>query len=417
MLPRRWRTARQQRSADHKEEPTGGTANRPVRVCYVIDRLSRAGTEMQLVTLIRGLDRRRVEPQLVLLDGEDELSRSLEPTNCPVVRLGVRRLWSRTAWQAAGRLRDFWQQQRPDIVQVYFLDAAYFAVPLARWCGIPHVIRVQNNLGYWRRRRCWRQSWCERLVRSGVDVVLTNSQRGRDALLQTGNYRPEQIVVLENGVETGRFRGFLLPDTSKKRVRIGCVANLRPIKNIDGFMHVARSLLERYPNLTFEVAGDGEQRQELEQLRQQLHLGERFLLRGRVEDIAEFLRRVEIAVLPSHSESLSNALLEYMAAARAIVATDVGANATVVRHRRDGLIVPPGDRPALATAIQELLEEPLRAAAYGASARKRAEQHYSHSAMLRRFEDLYERLARPNGFLPAVGVSANPAVEPLREAA
>jgi glycosyltransferase involved in cell wall biosynthesis len=229
-------------------------------------------------------------------------------------------------------------------------------------------------------------------VRWGVDRVLTNSQAAREALVQQGHWRPEQVVVLENGVDTERFRGFLLPDTSKKRVRIGCVANLRPVKNIDGLMHAVRPLCQRYPQLMVEVAGDGEQRPALEQLQQQLGLGDRFILRGRVANVPEFLRRVDIAVLPSHSESLSNALLEYMAAGRAIVATDVGANATVLRHQRDGLIVPPGNVAALTAAIEQMLQEPLRAAAFGASARKRVQLHYSRQAMLRRFEDFYEQL-------------------------
>ncbi|MEJ5275259.1 MAG: glycosyltransferase [Thermogemmata sp.] len=364
----------------------------PVRVSFMIDRLSRAGTEMQLLALIRGLDRRRVQPSLVLLDGADDLSRALEPEDCTVLRLGLPRLWSRQALRAARLLRTFWQEQRPDIVQFYFLDAAHFGIPVARWSGIRRIVRVQNNLGYWRReQRDWRVLWWDRFIRRGVDVVITNSQAGRDALIQDG-YRPEQVQVMENGVDTERFRGFLLPDTTKRRVRVGCVANLRAVKNIDGLMRVARKLTDRYPQLVFEVAGEGEQRAELERLHAELELGERFVLRGRVEDVAGFLQGVEIAVLPSHSEGMSNALLEYMAAGRAIVATDVGANATVLRHRKDGLIVPAGDLAAMASAIEELLRFPLRAAGYGASARKRVESTYSRTAMLRRFEDFYENL-------------------------
>jgi glycosyltransferase involved in cell wall biosynthesis len=256
---------------------------------------------------------------------------------------------------------------------------------------------VQNNLGYWRHeQRDRRVLWWERVIRRGVNVVITNSQTGRNVLIQAG-YHPQQVMVMENGVDTERFRGFLLPDTTKRRVRVGCVANLRPVKNIDGLMHVAKELIERYPQLIFEVAGEGEQRPELERLHAQLGLGERFVLRGRVEDVSDFLRRVEIAVLPSHSEGMSNALLEYMAAGRAIVATDVGANATVLRHRKDGVIVPAGDLSALAAGIEEMLRFPLRAAGYGASARQRVEKTYSLQAMLSRFEDFYEHLcSRPH---------------------
>src|SRR5438067_9452587 len=112
--------------------PAPEPAANPVRVCFMIDRLSRAGTETQLVALIRELDRSQVRPSLVLLDGEDDLSRALEPADCPVLRLGVRKLFRPKAVGAARRLRAFWREHRPDVLQVYFLDAAYLGAPLAK---------------------------------------------------------------------------------------------------------------------------------------------------------------------------------------------------------------------------------------------------------------------------------------------
>jgi len=361
----------------------------PVRVCFMVDRLSRAGTESQLLALIRSLDRSQVEPALVLLDGEDDLSRALEPANCPVLRLGVRRFVRPQSLRAALRLRAFWRQTRPDVLQTYFLDSAYFGVPLAKLCGIPNVLRVRNNLGYWLTPR---HRFLNRLLRPFVDTVITNTQAGKHALIERDRLAPERVMMLENGVDTRRFNRFMLPDTSKKRVRIGCVANLRPVKNIDGLMRAAKIALERFPNLVFEVAGEGEERATLERLHSELGLGDRFRLRGSVDDVAAFLRTVEIAVLPSHSEGMSNALLEAMSAGRAVIATDVGANANLVEHDKSGLIVPPGDESAIVDAIGVYLAKPLRAAAFGAAARTRIEKNYSRDAMIQRFEEFYQKV-------------------------
>lgn len=365
----------------------------PVRVCFMIDRLSRAGTESQLLALIRTLDRSRVRPSLVLLDGEDDLSRALEPADCDVLRLGVRKLFGLSAARAAARLWAFWKDTRPDVLQVYFLDSAYFGVPLAKLCGVPNVLRVRNNLGYWVTRK---HRLLGRMIRPWVNATLTNTDAGKDALVRNEGLSADRVVVLPNGVDTARFNRMLLPDTSKRTVRVGCVANLRPVKNIDGLMRAAKLAIARFPQLVFEVAGDGEEREALERLHAELGLGDRFVLRGSVADIPGFLRGIDIAVLPSHSEGMSNALLEAMSAGRAVVATDVGANATLVRHGKNGLIVPPGDEQALVDAIEVYLANPLRAAAFGAAARRHVETEYSRDAMRKRFEDYYEQLT-PRG--------------------
>jgi glycosyltransferase involved in cell wall biosynthesis len=369
--------------------PAPVPVTRPVRVCFMIDRLSRAGTETQLLALVRELDRTRVAPTLVLLDGEDDLSRALEPADCPVVRLGVRKLFSPKAVSAARRLRAFWREHRPDVLQTYFLDAAYFGAPLARLCGVRKVLRVRNNLGYWLTRR---HRVMGRLVRPFVDATLTNTPAGRDQLVARDGLRPDRVVVLENGVDTNRFKRFMLPDLTKKVVRVGCVANLRPVKNIDGLMRAAKAALEKFPRLVFEVAGDGEQRADLAALHAELGLGERFVLRGSVADVPNFLRRVDVAVLPSHSEGMSNALLEYMAAGRAVIATDVGANARLLDGGKCGLVVPPNDPAAVVDAIGELLQNPLRAAGYGSAARRRVDVEFSRDAMRKRFEAYYRDL-------------------------
>ena len=369
--------------------PTLAPETQPVRVCFMIDRLSRAGTETQLLALLRKLDPEKVRPSLVLLDGEDDLSRALEPAECPVIRLGVRKLISYRAATAARRLQAFWREQRPDVLQTYFLDAAYFGAPLAKLTGIPQVVRVRNNLGYWLDGK---HRMLGRLIQPFVNLTLTNTAAGKQTLVTNEGHRAKDVEVLENGVDLERFKRFILPDTSRSRVRVGCVANLRAVKNIDGLMHFAKSALARYPQLVFEVAGDGEQREELEKLHGELGLGDRFRLLGSVSDVPGFLRTLDIAVLPSHSEGMSNALLEYMAASRAVIVTDVGANSEVVRHGKDGLIVPAGDGDSFVEAIGHLLANPLTAAGYGVSARKRVEAEFSRDAMCRRFEEFYRGL-------------------------
>ena len=361
----------------------------PVAVSFIIDNLGRAGTESQLLALLRGLDRRRVSPSLVLLDGRAASSRELEPADCPVIRLGVTRLVGLHAARATLRLRRFWREHPPDVATLYFLDSAYFALPVAKLCGVRRVVRVRNNLGYWLTRK---HRVLNRLARPWVDAVLTNSDTGRQALIDGDGLDPARVVVVENGVDLDRFADAPLPFSRPGVVRVGCVANLRPVKNIDGLMRAAKLVLTRFPHAVFEVAGDGEQRHNLERLHAELGLGDRFVLRGSVADVPGFLKSIDVAVLPSHSEGMSNALLEMMAAGRAVVATDVGANGRLVANGVSGRVVPAGDVAALADAIGELVAAQETARRYGRAAQEFVAANYGRAAMVARFTEFFERL-------------------------
>ena len=118
------------------------------------------------------------------------------------------------------------------------------------------------------------------------------------------------------------------------------------------------------------------------------------LLRGALGDIPAFLGSLDIAVLPSHSESLSNALLEYMAAGRPIVATHVGANSVVIRDGKDGRIVPAKDERAVEMALRGLIDQPDQALQMARSARERVSEDYSRGRMLEEFHQFYEGLMK-----------------------
>ena len=113
-----------------------------------------------------------------------------------------------------------------------------------------------------------------------------------------------------------------------------------------------------------------------------------------MEDVRGPLAAMDVFVLPSRAEGLSNALLEAMASARPVVATAVGGTGEVLDGARTGVLVPPDDVEALATEVVRLLSEPERAARLGRAARQWVEERFSARAMIEQFEQLYtERLA------------------------
>jgi glycosyltransferase involved in cell wall biosynthesis len=370
----------------------GRSPARPVRVCFLIDELATAGTETQLLALIRRLDRRRVAPHLCLLRGGSATSRALEPDDCPVIRLGVGSLTSPATLLRAWRFARFLRRERIDVLQAYFPDSSYFGVPVAWLARVPHRVRTRNNVGHWLTPLHRRLG---RLLNVLTTATVANCNAARRALLDAEGPDPASVVVLENGVDLERF--LLLPPPAERRGprRVGAVANLRPVKGLDLLLDAAARLAPSHPDVVFRVAGEGEERSALEQGAARHGLGERFVLEGRVDDVPGFLAGLDIAVLCSRAEGMPNAVLEYMAAGRPIVATAVGATPELIEDGMHGLLAPPGDPAALARAIGRLLVDPALARRLGEAARWRARERYGREAMVRRFEDFYAGLLSP----------------------
>src|SRR5581483_3720513 len=327
---------------------------RPVRICFLIDELAAAGTETQLLALIHQLDRQRFQPYLCLLRGDSPMSQKLEPGACPILRLGVHRLLGVKACVQAARFVRFLQQERIDILQVYFPDSSYFGVPAAWLARVPHRLRTRNNVGHW-------LTPLHRLLGRALNLFATetiaNCEAARQSVIAAERLNPARVVVLENGVDLTRFRS--IPALSRQRTRqrqvVGMVANLRLVKGPDLFLQAAARVVQRHNDVLFRLAGEGEMRPILEREAIRLGLGDRLQLPGSIADVPGFLSDLDIAVLSSRAEGMSNAILEYMAAGRAIIATAVGATPDLIEDGIHGLLVPPNDADRLAEAIRRLL--------------------------------------------------------------
>jgi L-malate glycosyltransferase len=363
-----------------------------LRVCFLIDDLAHAGTETQLLALIRHLDRRRVLPYLALLRGGSATSRSLEPMDCPVLRLGVGALARPATIVAAGRFCSFLRRERIHVLQAYFPDSTYFGIPLGWAAGVPRRVRTRNNLGHWLTPT---HRFLGRIFNGLTTHTIANCNAATEALRRQEHPDSSRVVVLPNGVDLDRFVRIAAPrrQGNTDSPLIGAVANLRAVKGLDLFIEATARLLDVFPNLRVRVAGEGEHRPVLDQLIRERGLQGKFELVGTIKDVPGFLEQLDIAILCSYAEGMPNAVLEYMAAARPIVATSVGAVTDLIEDGVHGLVVPPGDIASLTRAIGLLLKEPALASKLGEAARNRACRQFSREAMVRRFEDFYEAIS------------------------
>ena len=343
--------------------------NRPLRVCFMIDKLFPAGIELQLLLLIKHLDRSRVIPHLCLLDGTDQQTRSLEPKDCPLIRLGVRHLCRPSSLPAAFRLARFLRREKVNVVHPLFPDSLYFGTVVAKLARVPCVAGFQVSLGYWMTPR---DRWFGTFVNRWVDGTVANCEACRQAVVAEWGVPAESVTIIPNGVDLSRFAGLAEKRPSRNgsaAQRVGIVANLRPVKNVELFIRAAGSLASSHPGVHFDIAGEGELRPSLQALIEALGLSDRVTLRGSVSDVPAFLGGLDVAVLCSLSEGSPNAIMEYMAAGLPAVATNVGGNAELVENEVTGLVVPSNDAERLAAAVDRLLSDPALAGRLGATAR------------------------------------------------
>jgi glycosyltransferase involved in cell wall biosynthesis len=363
--------------------------NKPVRVCFVIDRLFRGGTELQLLQLIEGLNRERVEPILCLLDGEDEQSRELAPKSCEVLRLGVRSLHRPSTLFKAWRFAKFLRSRQIDIVQTIFPDSMYFAAPIARLMGVRHVIRTRRDLGFWMKPI---NRMAGRIYNLFITATVANCEACREAVVSQEKVARDSVIVIENGLDMKPFAKIPPVGTANGRMRkIGMVANLRKVKGPEVFVNAAKIVAEKHPDVVFQLAGNTDDYSR--QLIKESGVEHRFELKGNLDNIPHFLSDLDIAVLTSHSEGLSNTILEYMAAGRPIVATAVGGNVEMIESGVHGLLTPPGNHTAVASAIDRILCDPKLKMSLGAACKERIHQKCSLESTISRYETFYLNLA------------------------
>jgi len=326
---------------------------RPQNILFCIDTLVRGGTELQLTGLIDRLDRRRFRPHLLTLRPTPA---ELVPADCPHLAWDVPRLLAPGGLAALARLVRLLRRENMAVVQTFFQDSTLFGGTAARLAGVPVRLACFRDLGFWRTRR---QTLLLHRVYPHMTGFLCNAGVVRDNFVEHDGLDPTDITVIPNGVDTAALPWVEHAGPTR---HIGLVGNLtRPVKRTDLFLAAAGRVAREHPEVTWHIVGDGQLRPELEAQACREGLADRVVFAGRVADVAGYLERLEVGVLCSDSEGFSNALLEYMFKGCAAVATDVGGNSEAITHEQTGLLVPPDDVEALASAMSRLVKAvPLR---------------------------------------------------------
>src|SRR5580698_4842751 len=370
----------------------------PRRVFFLVDSLEVGGSESQAVELALRLPRARYIVTLGCLRMQGPLLTRLQGSGISVVefhpRGGIDSL--RGSWQLL-RLAKFLSRERFDIVHTHDLWSNLMGVPAAFLARVPVIISSQRDLSHLPWYRGKRTVWLRR-IQSLSSMVLANANPIREQLIQEGHLRPEKVRVVHNGVEVEKFNRtscdshivFANAGGGKRVVLVGNMTS--EVKGHRVLINAAAIIVRELQDVRFGLVGDGAYRKQFEAQVGELGLERHFLFLGRREDVPEILTACDIAVLPSKTEGLPNALLEYLAAGLPTVASNVGGNAEIVKDGVTGLQVPPDNAELLATAVLRFLHDPDLARRLGQSGTEYVRQTFSFERLVEQTEVLYSEL-------------------------
>jgi glycosyltransferase involved in cell wall biosynthesis len=367
---------------------------KPKRVALCSQFVEGGGTERQLRETALHLDPARFAPQVISFwpragAGEDELRRA----GIPHWNLHFDSFGSPAAIRAAWRLARYLRQEQIDLFHAFDFPAACFGVPVARWAGVPVVLSSQRAFRtlYAPRYQRWLR-WSDRRV----DGCVVNCEVMRRHMIEDEWFPAGKIRLCYNALDTGHYAWsprVPVPEVEGAQVVVGVVCAFRPEKGLSTLVEAFAEI--QRPGVQLLLVGGGELQGQLESLCAQL--GVKAVFAPFARDVRRWLHAIDIFVLPSLSEALSNSLMEAMATGCTAVASDTGGNPELVQPEETGLLFPPGDAPALARQLRRLVDDPALRAALGRRGADFIHATFSRGASLTRMAAIYDEFLQTRG--------------------
>ncbi|HTB50442.1 MAG TPA: glycosyltransferase [Solirubrobacteraceae bacterium] len=377
---------------------------RRLRVMTLIDHADVVGgAELLAVQVAAGLDPTRFESHLCASRSPDEgvdpavdqAIALLREANVSYHTLGRRRKIDVWRW---GLFVNLLRREAIDILHAHKFGSNAWAVLTGRLARVPVIVAHEHTRNDPYSSNRLRTLIDRRLIARHSDMFVAVSRADRRYMVEAEGIPLASTVFVPNGAPESRHT----PGVDA-RTQLGVASGI-PTVGSAGFMHrrkrfdllvrAAGELRSEFPDLRVFIAGDGDERVELERLVSSMGLGETVVLLGRRTDVVDLLPGLDVAVCCSDHEGSPISVMEYMDAARPIVATRVGGNPDLIEDGEDGLLVEPGDHRALALAIGRLLRDRELGERLGAAARIRRRHEFTMEAMCQRLEALYSELWR-----------------------
>lgn len=370
-----------------------------VKVAYIIDTIScdTAGTQKQLLETIKRLDKNIYIPHLICLWQSEWMTNNALPCTCTV--LGYRGFLKLNFPLIVWQLRGLIMQNQFHIIQTFYVDSIFvtFITKLIIY-PFPALISSRRDIGLGEQNHPWYHKIFAVLlpiVNILYDGIISNSEQVRQYVAENESVALGKIRVIRNGIELPKIDKDvpIIFRNNSDVIWIGLSASLTKVKRHDILLYAVSLLREMKISKKIRVLilGDGPEKHVLEQLSFKLNLNDTVHFQGVVSDIVNYLHYLDICVLCSDREGLSNAILEYMACGKPVIATSVGGNIELVDDE-NGILVPPDNPEALARALFLLIMDDDKRKQMGKKSLLKAREQFSWQKSMSNLENYYQQI-------------------------
>lgn len=386
-----------QQLAQFEKQTIPGISQGRIHVAHLIHSLGSGGAEELLVEFAEAAPSLGIETTVISLlglNGSRHAAR-IESAGARVVSVGLGSRWDIRAF---ARTRVLMESLRPDVLQTHLKHADLVGSWVSRRLGLPMVstLHRMEQVGTPLERFKRAAGARARLSQAARTVAVSDAQRRW--YVETFDADPSLVVTVHNGIREPSPLSGSDRVTVRRELGIGpdeCMVTMlgvmRPGKGHADLLAAVRLIPGQLP-VRIVMAGDGGLAGDISRsVRGERSLLGRVILPGWRDDVDRLLGASDILVHPTRDDALPTAVIHGLAAGLPVVACDVGGVGELVDGSL-GILVPPADPPALASALVELLEDPVRRSAMGRLARDRFEQHFTASAWVARLGVVYREV-------------------------
>ncbi|HLH44200.1 MAG TPA: glycosyltransferase family 4 protein [Bryobacteraceae bacterium] len=349
--------------------------------------LGAGGSERQMAELAVALDPAEFAVHVGCFYDHGVRASELRSRGVPVLRLPVRSFLNFSAARGAWVLGRYVRRNRIQLVHTFDLPLTCFGVPVSRAFGVPFVLSSQRA----HRALHPRARSVIRLTDRMVDGIVVNCEAMRRHMVEEGA-SPELIHVCPNWIDTARYRPQqkLRPGgLAGAALIIGVVCMLRPEKDLETLVEAFARVACGAPGLILLVVGSGPMLGSLQDQARRLGVLPQCVFQPEVSDVTPWLREIDIFVLPSTTEALSNSLMEAMACGCCPIASRVGGNPELIEDGVTGLLFRAGDAEDLAGKLRSLIADQSARSALSAKAVSFIRERFDHRVLVGRMAGVY----------------------------